>query len=148
MKKKLSQLNKDLDLRRFGKNEYTKAASSGNKDFSNITILEWVNTVCPPEEEEEGGIQPKYVAGPDAILDLNAGTVVSDTKLKEFLYPDSTTNYMAAYLTARVGSVPGNISFPSDGGGSIGFIATTKQNKQTVTIDGVQYNYYIDNPIV
>ena len=32
MKKKLSQINKDLDLRRFGKNVYSKAMSEGGKE--------------------------------------------------------------------------------------------------------------------
>lgn len=32
MKKTLTQTNKDLDLRRYGKNEYSKALASGRGD--------------------------------------------------------------------------------------------------------------------
>lgn len=55
MKKTLSQLNKDLDLRRYGKNEFTKAADGGVNP-ENMTMIQLMQAICtaydltPPDE--------------------------------------------------------------------------------------------------
>lgn len=55
MKKKLSQLNKDLDLRRYGKNEFTKAVDGGVNP-ENMTMIQLMQAICtaydltPPDE--------------------------------------------------------------------------------------------------
>lgn len=144
MKKTLSQLNKDLDIRRFGKDEYTKALDSGKKgDPWEMTILEWVRALCPPGEDAQGAnLRCKE---PDAILDLSNNTIVSDKKMEELCYPNSDASYMPAFTKAGIVPVPSTITFYAIGGASVPFVEANRQNRHTVTIDGTLYYYYYQN---
>lgn len=131
--KTVLQQNKDLDLRRFGKDVYTKAkesGSGGSVDEQSL-VTEALNSIITPPSEGN-------VIYPDAYIFF-------DSELEEYVVLDTVKALVNTYLLGinpayKTQPTAENIYFMWNGD-EIGLATLEDSSVREVTINGITYYY-------
>ena len=131
--KTLLQQNKDLDLRRYGKNIFTKASDSGSEGSvdEQSLVTEALNSIITPPSEGN-------VIYPDAYIFF-------DSELEEYVILDTVKALVNTFLSGitpayKTQPTAENVYFIWNGG-EVGLATLENSTIREETISGITYYY-------